>query len=277
MSFFLGFTATAVSQQETAEQFVERVKKAITNEEWGRAHSGIKHALNLQPDSAEANFIAAKVYWHEVSRSQAIAFLVNAIKLQPTYPEAHFLLGKYLKELDKLDEARDEVTVAINQGAPLFSAYCLLSEIDIAMGALDAATSSLESAIRFSADAKSEEVSSLREEIAKARELLQKVKQFSELEAAQKGNDVAIPQLLKPAYARYTEEARTLKIQGAIMLGILINANGDVESVLLFRGLGHGLDERAIEAAGKLKFSPATRSGLPISYWKRITMAFNLR
>src|SRR5215475_5567119 len=123
VSFLLGFTATAGSQQETAEQFIERVKKTIGNDEWGRAQSGIKRALNLKPESPEANFIAAKVYWHEGSRSEAVAFLVKAIQLQPTYPEAHLLLANYLRDLNKLDEARNEVTVAINQGVPLFYAY----------------------------------------------------------------------------------------------------------------------------------------------------------
>ena len=41
-------------QQETAEQFIERVKKAIKNDEWGRAQSGIGHALALKPDSKKA-------------------------------------------------------------------------------------------------------------------------------------------------------------------------------------------------------------------------------
>ena len=31
VSFLLGFTASAATQQETAEQFIERVKKAISN------------------------------------------------------------------------------------------------------------------------------------------------------------------------------------------------------------------------------------------------------
>lgn len=50
----LGLAQTAVGQQETAEQFVERVKNAIKKDELGRAHSGINHALNLKPQSAEA-------------------------------------------------------------------------------------------------------------------------------------------------------------------------------------------------------------------------------
>ena len=52
-------------QQETAEEFIERVKKSIKNDEWGRAQSGIKQALALKPESAEANLLAAQVYYHE--------------------------------------------------------------------------------------------------------------------------------------------------------------------------------------------------------------------
>jgi TonB family protein len=57
----------------------------------------------------------------------------------------------------------------------------------------------------------------------------------------------------------------------------LVSATGDVESVLVLRCLGHGLDERAIETARNLKFSPATRSGQPINYWKRVSIGFYLR
>jgi len=39
-------------------------------------------------------------------------------------------------------------------------------------------------------------------------------------------------------------------------MGILVTESGDVDSVLIFRGLGHGLDEQATEVARKLKFSP---------------------
>src|SRR5262245_11366868 len=178
-SFFLGFNATAASQQETAEQFVERVKKAISNEEWSRAQSGIKHALSLEPESPEANFIAAKVYWHAGPPSLAVDSLIKAIKLQPIYPDAHFLLAQCLKEQNKLDEALVEVTVAINQGVPLFPAYYLLSEIYIAKGNFESAASSLESAIRFSTDAQSEEPLKIREKIAQAKDLLERLKQFS--------------------------------------------------------------------------------------------------
>ena len=75
--FSLASEAVCQQQQETAEQFVERAKKAIKNDEWGRAQSGIRQALALKPESAEANLIAAQVYWHEGARSMAIDSLTK--------------------------------------------------------------------------------------------------------------------------------------------------------------------------------------------------------
>jgi Tfp pilus assembly protein PilF len=92
--FSLASEAICQQQQETAEQFVERAKSAIKNDEWGRAQSGIRHALALKPESAEANFVAAQVYWHEGARSMAIDSLTKAIETQPIFPEAHFLLAQ---------------------------------------------------------------------------------------------------------------------------------------------------------------------------------------
>lgn len=189
------------------------------------------------------------------------------------------MLAQCLKESNKLNEARNEVAIAINQGTDVVSAYYLLSEIDIAKGDFDSATSNLESAIRFSTGAQidAENASSLREKIARARELVERLKQFSEVEARQKGPDVTRPELLKPVYGGHTDEARALKIQGEVLIGLLISPTGDVEYAILILGLGHGLDERAMECARQLKFSPATRSGIPISYWQKLSMGFYLR
>ena len=263
-------------QQETAEQFIERVKKAIKNDEWGRAQSGIRHALALKPESAEANFIAAQVYWHEGARSMAIESLNKAIESQPIFPEAHFLLAQCLKESNTLEKAREEVNVAISQGTPLFSAYRLLAEVDIAKGDFDGAIISLETALRFSPAADIEDVK-LREQIEQSREFAEKLKRFAVFEADQNAPDIVRPVLLNNPQPRYTEEARARKIQGTVSMGILVTDNGDVDLVLLLRGLGLGLDEQAEEVARKLKFSPATRSGKPIPYWTKLSVEFNLK
>jgi TonB family protein len=274
---FSSQTVPVSAQQETAEQFVERVKTAIRNDEWGRAKSGIQHALGLKPDSPEALFLAAQVYWREGARSMAIDSLNKAINNQPIYPEAHFLLARCLKESGRSEQARGEVQIAMNQGTPLFPAYRLLSEIELASGDFEAAIRSLETALRFATTADAEDIADLQERIQDTSELVEKLKQFAVLETGQKARDIVRPNLLTPAQPRYTEEARALKIQGRVSLGILVTEHGDVESVLAFRGLGHGLDEKAAEAARALKFSPAMRSGTPIPYWMKLIIEFNLR
>jgi TonB family protein len=169
------------------------------------------------------------------------------------------------------------VNIALSQSTPLFPAYRLLAEIDIAKGDFDAAITSLETALRFSPDADSADEARLREQIEQSREFAENLNRFAVLEAGQKAPDIVRPVLLNSAQPRYTEEARALKIQGTVSMGILVTENGDVDSVLIFRGLGHGLDEQATEVARKLKFSPATQSGKPIPYWTKLSVEFHLK
>jgi TonB family protein len=207
----------------------------------------------------------------------AIDSLLKAIEIQAIFPEAHILLARCFKETGKLEKAREEAIVAMSQGAPLYSAYRLLAEIDLAKGDFDIAIASLETALLFSPDDRTEDATKLPDQIEQSREFVEKLKRFAVLEAAQKGPDIVRPILLNSEQPRYTEEARALKVQGAVSMGLLVTENGDVDSVMVLRGLGHGLDERAEEVARKLKFSPATRSDKPMQYWIKLSVEFNLR
>jgi len=66
-------------------------------------------------------------------------------------------------------------------------------------------------------------------------------------------------------YARFkvpwTEEARRRGISGAIVVRLRVAASGAVVATSLIRGLGHGLDERAIALARKFRFRPARDAG----------------
>jgi len=46
---------------------------------------------------------------------------------------------------------------------------------------------------------------------------------------------------------------------------VVLNANGAVSDITVTRGLGHGLDEKAIEAARELRFVPAQKDGHTVS------------
>jgi TonB family protein len=277
-SALLSFSGAAIcQQQETAEQLVEKVRKAMENREWGRAKSGIGHALALEPELPEANFIAAQVYLSEGARSTAIEYLNKAIEARPFYPEAHFMLAQCLFNAHKVDQAREEVNTAINQGSPFFQAYYLLGEIEFEGNKLEAAISSFETALRFALRYDDAGNANLQEQIERTRKYVENLRRFAELSTNQKANDLTRPVLLNNPQPRYTEEARRLKIQGAVSMGIFITENGDVDSVLILRGLGHGLDEQATKVARELKFSPATQSGKTIPFWMKLMVEFNLK
>lgn len=61
----------------------------------------------------------------------------------------------------------------------------------------------------------------------------------------------------------YTQEARTLKIEGEVLLEVVLEASGSLRVVRVVRGLGHGLDDNAVKAAEQIRFKPATRNGQP--------------
>ncbi|MEK6406049.1 MAG: energy transducer TonB [Acidobacteriota bacterium] len=85
------------------------------------------------------------------------------------------------------------------------------------------------------------------------------------------------PVLLNNPQPRYTEEARKNKIQGTVLVRVLIGTDGQVKRVTVQRGLPDGLDEQAIQAAYQLRFKPAMKSGQPVSFWKPVAIEFNLR
>ena len=61
----------------------------------------------------------------------------------------------------------------------------------------------------------------------------------------------------------YTQEARSLRIEGEVLLEVVLEASGSLRVVRVVRGLGHGLDDNAVKAAEQIRFKPATRNGQP--------------
>jgi TonB family protein len=74
----------------------------------------------------------------------------------------------------------------------------------------------------------------------------------------------------------YTQEARTLQLQGEVLLEVVFAADGKLHINRVVRGLGHGLDEAAIAAANKIQFKPALREGSPIDSTAVVHVVFEL-
>jgi TonB family protein len=74
----------------------------------------------------------------------------------------------------------------------------------------------------------------------------------------------------------YTQEARRLKLEGDVLLQVTFAANGQLHVIRVVRGLGHGLDEAALDAAKQMRFKPALRSGVPVDSTAIVHVMFRL-
>lgn len=81
--------------------------------------------------------------------------------------------------------------------------------------------------------------------------------------------------IFKPTPA-YTEDARAKKIEGDVVLEVDFTATNQVRVVRVVRGLGHGLDEMATQAAEKIRFKPALSGGKPVDVRATVTIVFRL-
>ena len=87
--------------------------------------------------------------------------------------------------------------------------------------------------------------------------------------------DAEVEILSKPKPV-YTEEARRLHLEGDVVLKVNFQANGKLAVLGVAQGLGHGLDEAAIDAAKKIEFNPARRDGQPVDHTATLRVVFRL-
>ena len=93
----------------------------------------------------------------------------------------------------------------------------------------------------------------------------------------QPGAGIDPPTLVKEVRPIYTDEARRQRIQGDVILEIVVRSDGSVGSIRVRRSLGGGLDARAIEAVRQWRFNPARRHGSPVDVAVEVAVEFKLR
>lgn len=74
----------------------------------------------------------------------------------------------------------------------------------------------------------------------------------------------------------YTEKARQKQHTGTVILRVVFASNGQIANIRVVQGLRYGLTERAIAAASRITFIPATKDGKPVSMWMQLEYNFYL-
>ena len=74
----------------------------------------------------------------------------------------------------------------------------------------------------------------------------------------------------------YTEQARSAKVEGQVLLEVVFAASGDIRVERVVRGLEYGLNDAAKAAAMKIRFHPAMRNGAPVDTKATVNITFAL-
>jgi TonB family protein len=91
------------------------------------------------------------------------------------------------------------------------------------------------------------------------------------------GNGVTMPKPIYRPLPKYTEEAKQARIEGLVVLKVIIRKDGTVDSFRIIQGLGYGLDESAIRTiAQEWRFIPGMREGEPVDVEATIETSFRL-
>jgi TonB family protein len=93
----------------------------------------------------------------------------------------------------------------------------------------------------------------------------------------QLGAGIVSPKPLKEVPPAYTPDAMRAKIQGNVVVQVVILESGLVGDVKIVKSLDpNGLDQEAIKAAKKWLFQPATKDGKPVPVYAHLELNFRI-
>jgi protein TonB len=90
------------------------------------------------------------------------------------------------------------------------------------------------------------------------------------------GGGVSAPVPLYTPDAEFSEEGRKQKVAGNVLVYLEVNAEGRPQNVRVLRGIGMGLDEKAIEAVKQYRFKPAMENGKPVTVAMHVEVNFQI-
>jgi TonB family protein len=97
-------------------------------------------------------------------------------------------------------------------------------------------------------------------------------------ELVEGGVGVVPPQLVSFPKPQYPPLARSLRVEGTVVVSVLVDENGTVQDVRMVEPVQKkgGLNEAAVAAARNARYRPATKEGVRVKMWTRLRIPFKL-
>jgi TonB family protein len=90
------------------------------------------------------------------------------------------------------------------------------------------------------------------------------------------GSGVSPPKITFQPSPEFSEEARSTKFQGVVVLSMILDRSGEVRDIRVVKPLGCGLDANAVRTAKTLRFKPSEKDGTPVSVEVKFEVDFRL-
>ena len=91
------------------------------------------------------------------------------------------------------------------------------------------------------------------------------------------GGSVLPPIVIRSVDPEFSKEARQAKFSGTVRIYLLVDKNGNPTHIRVVKGVGMGLDEKALEAVHQYKFKPAIQNGNPVAVDLYIEVNFQIK
>ncbi len=291
----------------SVEAHVNLGAQLITEEVYPEALSILEHAVGLRPNSAAAQYNLGLAQLKEKKYGAAISSNKKALELKPDWPDAYNNLGLAYAGLNRWEEAvrayREALRIVPNYAGALYN----LGFAHLRLGQ-EPTTRELVAKLRplnWDLQARlwqeilAAEHSANAGVVALPNPTLPPLVQPSPETSAPAADDKAEKELRSnssgdeecpsPIYSRsgvtqmafmkeqlqvlYTADALQNKVEGKIILQLVVCSDGRVSDIRVDEPLPFGLTERAIEAIRKVRFEPALLGTQPVSVITKQTFA----
>jgi periplasmic protein TonB len=91
------------------------------------------------------------------------------------------------------------------------------------------------------------------------------------------GPGIVGPRAIYAPTADFTDAARRDRVTGIVVMSVVVDATGRVESVSVFESLRDDLDRSAVTAMKTWRFEPAQNNGKTVPARINVEMSFNLK
>jgi TonB family protein len=269
------------------------------------ARKRLENAVKVNPNFARAYSALSYIDARRNKNADALKYAQRALSIEPGLPEAHYVVGlvslRSHMPKEALNAAEEAIKLAPEMAtAHLLRSMALLSIYTMAVtnvngprsfrsksqpltpeererrrerraeraGAFAEAAKSLETYLRLQPNDPSAPM--WRDQLDTLKVYATEASKNKESEGVEKqlwASDelTTKPRVLYKPEPNYTEQARNRGVEGTVVLRAVFASDGTIRHILILAGLPEGLTERAVNAARRIKFEPATVNGVPVS------------